>query len=139
MTDLEFQLRGEISELRSTINSLRAVAVPDVHVVFAVFNRLNRSKHIVRHRWSFVCDYDVQSEREQRQHLFHSAHDWSGWCYNTLHSRNWCFVVVCRINRKYYDCNGEYTPIKSECMIKWTRFKQYDELQYIRIVNGCIL
>jgi hypothetical protein len=46
---------------------------------------------------------------------------------------------VCRIYGKYYDCDGEYTPIKSECVIKWTRFKQYDELQYIRIVNGCIL
>lgn len=46
---------------------------------------------------------------------------------------------VCRIYDKFYDSNGEYTPCNPNAVILWRNFREYDKLQYIRIVNGCIL
>lgn len=37
----------------------------------------------------------------------------------------------------YYDWNGRYYT-SGEYLVSWDKFKEYDELQYKRIVDSCI-
>lgn len=46
------------------------------------------------------------------------------------------FVV--EIDGKFYDYGGEYTPVDTNAVIRWSKFIQYDKLQKKRIIRDCI-